>query len=99
LNAPVSLVVAVRTVPRSTSLAVTLAPWTAAPLGSTTVPTIEPVTSCPDAAGVSSSIKTDKQRMRALAQNALEKLFFGKAIFSERQVDWRPGSEILMRSI
>jgi hypothetical protein len=44
-------------------------------------------------------MKIDKERIRALATNALEKLFFGKAIFSEQQVDWRPDSEILVRSI
>jgi hypothetical protein len=44
-------------------------------------------------------MKADRKTIRALAPNAPGKLFFETATFNERQVDWRPESEILMRSI
>src|SRR5437868_14861216 len=55
LYAPLSLVFAVHTVPRSASVAVTSAPLTGALLGSVTVPTMEAVTSCVQAAGTTPS--------------------------------------------
>src|SRR5579864_5294583 len=46
--APELLVVALRTAPVPTDLAVTVAPLTTAPLGSVTVPVIVPVSLCPN---------------------------------------------------
>src|SRR6266446_5502567 len=61
---PASLVCPVHTVPRSVSLAVTVAPTTAAPLGSVTVPVIDAVTSCPHAGFAVHSSATSARKTR-----------------------------------
>src|SRR5215469_959472 len=70
LYAPDSFVFAVQTVPRSVSVAVTVAPLIGAPDGSVTVPTMAAVTSCPFAGDVKESnpARTRRQRVNESAR-------------------------------
>src|SRR5438093_7551577 len=65
LYTPASFVLAVQTIPRSVSVAVTLAPLIGAPLGSTTVPTIAAVISWADSGARLPTIATNSRRTTA----------------------------------
>src|SRR5437588_7854513 len=65
LYAPLSLVFAVQSVPRSVSVATTSAPLMAEPLGSVIVPTIDAVTSCAEAVGLMATSAISRERTSA----------------------------------